>query len=154
MIPTSQIRIRRAVPDDAAPICRVAIAAVEAGWRQHYEDPVIAAWVATSTPKAYRAVIEEAGCVTLVAEHGEGIVGFGVIRTTGQRIRALYVHPECAGSGVGTALLRALEEVARQSGLDRLHLDASLNAVGFYARAGYQEAGRLTYPLPGGCEIA
>lgn len=39
---------------------------------------------------------------------------------------------------VGSALLAEIEGYARGSGLGSLELSASMNAVGFYERAGYE----------------
>jgi putative acetyltransferase len=74
-----------------------------------------------------------------------GVVGYGHLVPAERAVRAVYVRPEAAGDGVGTALLDALESRARDLRLDALTLHASLNAVGFYERAGYERTGRETY---------
>ena len=61
-------------------------------------------------------------------------------------VRAVYVHPDHARHGVGSALLAELEGYARGRGLDRLSLQSSLNAVGFYERAGYERVGEGESP--------
>ncbi len=60
------------------------------------------------------------------------------------------------GRGVGTALMRAAEEWAREQGAERVMLDASLtnvDALRFYEGIGYRRTGIiLTKPLTGGSE--
>lgn len=95
----------------------------------------------------------------LVARSGDGIAGCGgwsarrtlfggdrfAARETGRldplvdaaRIRAFFVAPECARSGVGAALLAACETAAAAAGFARAALMATLPGVPFYRRHGY-----------------
>jgi ribosomal protein S18 acetylase RimI-like enzyme len=54
---------------------------------------------------------------------------------------------------VGLKLLQKLEGRGRSLGLEALHLNASLNAVGFYQRAGYVAQEESKYLLASGIEI-
>lgn len=56
---------------------------------------------------------------------------------------AIGVREDLRGSGLGTALLRALVERARGAGIERLSLsvDASNSARALYAREGFREVG-------------
>lgn len=65
----------------------------------------------------------------LVKEDGVGKVG---------RVAALQ---EARGHGVGVALMRALDEKARDLGLRELVLDAQLQVIGFYQSLGYVAEG-------------
>ena len=93
----------------------------------------------------------------LVAEAEDGsIVGFGEINIDAGEVEAVFVDPEFGRCGVGSQVLQALEELARRQGLTALVLDASLNAVKFYERAGYQQTkptvcvyGKDAVPVPG-----
>ncbi|MDT0569704.1 GNAT family N-acetyltransferase [Streptomyces sp. DSM 3412] len=53
----------------------------------------------------------------------------------------LAVVPEARGLGVGVALVRAVEEAARERGLTAVDLGAQTHALGFYARLGYEAYG-------------
>ena len=55
--------------------------------------------------------------------------------------------PEAARCGVGTLIVRALEDLARDHGLTALHLDPSLTAAAFYSSLGYESRGRATHTL-------
>ena len=70
---------------------------------------------------------------TLVAEEGGRIVGFGDMTGDGYLDR-LYVHKDCQGRGVATALCDRLEAAA--PGPVETH--ASLTARPFFERRGYR----------------
>ncbi|MFB4425174.1 GNAT family N-acetyltransferase [Streptomyces sp. QL37] len=53
----------------------------------------------------------------------------------------LAVTREARGSGVGAALVRAIEEQARTLGLTAVDLHAQTHALGFYERLGYTAYG-------------
>ena len=59
------------------------------------------------------------------------------------RISQLVVEPGCQGRGVGSLLMTALLERAREAGVAGLHLDARTSATGFYARFGFAEVGAV-----------
>jgi GNAT superfamily N-acetyltransferase len=74
----------------------------------------------------------------LVARRGGHLVGFSAIKAT--MLLALYVDP-AHGRGAGRVLLQAAEAEARAGHVDRLSLQATLNAVGFHSRQGYSADG-------------
>lgn len=53
----------------------------------------------------------------------------------------LAVLPKGRGNGTGVALVRAVEERARERGLGAVELHAQTHALGFYARLGYTPHG-------------
>lgn len=53
----------------------------------------------------------------------------------------LAVTRDARGLGVGAALVRAVEAVARARGLTAVDLHAQTHALGFYARLGYEAYG-------------
>jgi predicted GNAT family N-acyltransferase len=55
----------------------------------------------------------------------------------------LVVREPARGSGVGVALVRAVEDRARQRGLSSVVLAAQTYAVGFYERLGYTAYGEV-----------
>jgi ribosomal protein S18 acetylase RimI-like enzyme len=57
-------------------------------------------------------------------------------------VQYLAVHPSCQGRGLGTQLLSASEEIARQHGCAEIHLSVYLDntkAIGLYERIGWQK---------------
>lgn len=84
--------------------------------------------------------------VFLVATDADGRpVGCGALRrldTTSAEVKRMYVEPGSRGSGVATAVLRALEEKARDRGWTTLRLEtgpAQPDAIRFYEREGYRQ---------------
>ena len=65
----------------------------------------------------------------------------GWIHRSDNSIEGLYVSPQAARQGVGTALVRLAEGRIAQAGERLVVLESSLNAVGFYVRLGYAPAG-------------
>ena len=65
-------------------------------------------------------------------------------------IRAFYVDPAAARSGVGSLLLRRSEADATEAGFNRFTMGATLTGKLFYARHGYRPGAEFSFPLPGG----
>jgi GNAT superfamily N-acetyltransferase len=68
-------------------------------------------------------------------------------------IRAVYVDPSHARRGIGRRLLVALETDGLTHGETTLRLDASLNAVAFYASQGYREHEHAIHALRAGGKL-
>ncbi|MDI6099700.1 GNAT family N-acetyltransferase [Actinoplanes sp. NEAU-A12] len=72
-------------------------------------------------------------------------VGCGALRRldrTTAEVKRMYVTPESRGSGVSTAILRALEAAAADRGWTTIRLEtgpAQPDAMRFYQREGYRE---------------
>lgn len=66
------------------------------------------------------------------------------------RVRAFFVHPDCARRGIGRRLLAACEAAAREAGFGRAELVATLPGEPLYAACGYQIVERLTVDTPAG----
>jgi putative acetyltransferase len=81
--------------------------------------------------------------LTLVATLQGSPVGFASL-ASGGKIDMLYVHPAAVGQGVGAMLADALEKLAGGRGADRLVVDASDSARGFFEKRGYVAQQRNT----------
>jgi putative acetyltransferase len=145
------LRLRRASTEDGAAIQAAHAAAIRVTCRGHYPAADIEAWADRLTPRSYDESIARRDVV--VAEEEGGIAGFGVLGVEQCEVRAVYVHPDAGRRGVGRALLDALEAIARLRGLREVRLDSSLNAVGFYAAAGWRRLGDTRHTFPGGLDI-
>jgi GNAT superfamily N-acetyltransferase len=95
------------------------------------------AWADAHLPAWMHAVVRERH--VHVFEHANSVVGW--VSAVGCRIDGLYVSPPHAGCGVGRALLKFAEAQIAARGFAEVVLDASVNAIGFYASVGYQPAG-------------
>jgi GNAT superfamily N-acetyltransferase len=66
------------------------------------------------------------------------------------KIRAFFVHPKWARHGIGSLILEACENAAREAGFTRLEMGATLSGVAFYRAKGYAEVERHNAPLSNG----
>ncbi len=132
---SGEIKVRRAARSDGEHIWRVHTAAIKGSCGDRYTVEEIDAWTSRLSPDSYDAQIR--GKALYVAQDDEQVVGFGQLDVVSGEVEAVYVLPDQAGRGIGGLLLRTLEDVARECGVKRLHLDSSLNAVGFYEHEGY-----------------
>jgi GNAT superfamily N-acetyltransferase len=117
-----------------------------------YTPEELHAWAVPRAPESYEELIRSREF--FVAEMDDVIVGFGVLNEKRAEVEAIYVSPVAGRRGIGLELLRALEERASSFGLEMLRLNASLNAVQFYEKAGYVAQERSKYRLLTGIEIA
>lgn len=151
--------IRNATPEDSSRIAEIQIC----GWRYAYRG-MISDYELFSGRQVKKAIekIEKKiteGCGMLVYEdlaegEGRGIVkGFlshGPARDpdlAGEyELYALYVQPEFAGCGIGTALMKAGEECARAVRCRKLALwviEKNSAAIGLYRKLGYSPDGTI-----------
>ena len=87
----------------------------------------------------------EAESLHLLALDGGRVVGCVLFHPEGPesgRLFQMAVEPERQGSGLGTRLVRALEQEVAARGFREITLHARDAAVGFYARLGYVTFGR------------
>ncbi|MGH8370030.1 MAG: GNAT family N-acetyltransferase [Gammaproteobacteria bacterium] len=134
---TFDIAIRAATPTDIPAINQVHMASIRGLCASAYSPDTIEAWASNPDMGRYQRMMAP-GARCLVAVAADVICGFGSLELEKSRLASLFVHPDHAGSGVGGALLKRLEALALESGIDSLRLEASLNARGFYEVHGYK----------------
>lgn len=90
-------------------------------------------------------------CILLVAERAGAVVGYGLVLLHGAtalaHLYSIAVDPRRQGEGIGSALLAACEEAARDAGRAVLRLEVRVDnkaAIRIYKAAGYREIG--SYP--------
>lgn len=137
------LRLRRAVRQDARAIGAVFDAAVRAGWGylgDLVQEPMFA-------PKDWDDVVAEHDSpnVLLVAGSPEGqVLGFCAAHPQDGELYLLFVDPECGGRGVGRALLDAAHGALRAAGCRQAFLfthEQNERALSFYASSGYRPDG-------------
>jgi ribosomal protein S18 acetylase RimI-like enzyme len=110
--------------------------AVRLGCATHYPPDIIATWCAAPPPAEMPLLVRAGGGI--IAEEGGQALGYAILDLDTGEVDAVFVDPARQGSGIGQALLRTLEAMARERGLATMFLSASLNAVAFYERAGFR----------------
>lgn len=94
-----------------------------------------------------RLLVPPGGVFVVAVSDGEPVAcgGLHAIAPSVGELKRMWVHGDWRGAGLGTRLLRHLEDLARARGLATLRLDtnaALTEAIAMYGRAGYQAVGR------------
>ena len=71
-------------------------------------------------------------------------------RVDAARVRAIFVHPAYARQGLGSLILKTVEDAARAAGFHRFEMGSTLTGVHLYRLKGYREVERIAVPLAGG----
>jgi len=104
-----------------------------------YNPEQIAAWSSDSIdPEVWAQRFE--GRQTTVAVNGDQLVGFAELTMDGA-IDRFYVHAEYQGRGLGGRMLAILLKKARELGLKRLTVEASITAKPFFESQGFTHLG-------------
>lgn len=84
-----------------------------------------------------------------VGYHGNDRIGVGGLEVHGSAglLRSLVVERNARDEGLGTALCEALENRARDDGIESAYL-LTTTAAGFFDRRGYDEVARAAAPTP------
>jgi len=152
----NNIVIRDAIRDEwpgALAIHRRAIHELAA---PYYSASVLAAWappIAEQDMPRYLGEFDQklsSGFIVLVAYVNNTLAGFGEIVPLRNELLAVYVNPDFARQGVGTAILTELEHRAHSLKLPFLQMVASLAAVPFYLHHGYLSLGEDVHTLKSG----
>jgi GNAT superfamily N-acetyltransferase len=69
------------------------------------------------------------------------------------RIRAFFVHPDWARRGIGSRILAACEEAAREAGFSGFELGATIAGERLYRARGYEPIDRIEVPLGNGASL-
>ncbi len=75
--------------------------------------------------------------ITYVAELDNHIVGFGDMTSEGH-VDRLYTHRSFQSKGIGSRILSALEQEAKQCGIKGLTVESSITAKPFFEQKGYE----------------
>lgn len=136
-----KIQVRPATEDDAADACNVIRRSiVECCEDDHRGDvTVLDGWLRNKTPEFVRRVILAPSAFSVVASVDEETVGFGSALTG--EVTLCYVAPSVRFTGVGKALLAAIEDHAARAGVEALRLESTRTARAFYLRNGFVAEG-------------
>ncbi|MBV9223335.1 MAG: GNAT family N-acetyltransferase [Acidobacteriaceae bacterium] len=146
--------IRSAALADADQIAAAHVDSIHSLGAKAYGPDIITAWGAPRDGERYRRAMESGELFFVATESDstdERVLGFSSYRVEdGKHRTAIYVRGEAARTGVGSALFKAAETAAREHGAKEIHVDASLAAVGFYKRQGFEELVAGQHQLKGG----
>jgi putative acetyltransferase len=137
--------LRPFLPADAMALRDLFAQSIDELTADDYDEDQRLAWVSSAEDAAeFRAKLGD--MLTLVVQLDGEYLGFGSLKDN-KTIDMLYVHPDFAGEGVGTALADALEKIAAARGAEAVTADVSDTAIPFFERRGYIGAQRNSIPL-------
>jgi GNAT superfamily N-acetyltransferase len=137
---TKEVEIRRATARDAEAVYEIVLRALRETNARDYPSSVIDRLVLT-LPKEVASTLE-AWLAYVVVVDGR-IVGTGSLN--GNMVRAVFVHPDYQGRGIGTKLMDAVENAANVQSVDILSVQSSITAQPFYAKRGFKVVREVFY---------
>ena len=130
-----QFALRPFLAEDASTVVQIFQAAIAELTSDDYSEAQQEAWASVADDVGDFAA-KLGGQLTLVATLDGEPVGFASLAGK-DKIDMLYVHPDAAGQGAGATLADALEKLAGARGAEKLTVDASDTARGFFEHRGY-----------------
>jgi GNAT superfamily N-acetyltransferase len=128
-----EVEIRRATAWDAEAAYEIVLRALRETNARDYPASVIDRLV-LSLPEGVASKLEEWHAYVAVIDGR--IVGTGNLN--GKTVRAVFVHPDYQGRGIGTKLMDAVENAANVQSVDTLTVQSSITAQPFYAKRGFK----------------
>lgn len=123
--------------EDAARLEDIFQRAVREIGRRFYTGEQVSAWSGPRVTAERLHALYTDGRSTFIAEEAHGqAVAFSDLETSGH-VDMLYCDPDFARMGIASALLAAVEQRARASGIVRLYTEASEAARPVFERSGF-----------------
>ena len=155
------ITTRRATIDDAAALASFATRAFRDTYESENTPSDMAMYVAESFGESQqRAEIEDSRLVVLLAERGDDIVGYALMREGPApdavaaadciEIVRLYAAKQLIGAGIGAMLMQRCVDEAAARGKTGLWLgvwEHNVRAIAFYRRWAFADVGTLEFML-------
>ena len=132
---SAPLAMRPYLPADCAACAVIFRAGIEALASEDYDEDQRSAWMGAADDEAAFAS-RLGGALTLVATISGAPAGFASLKGR-DLIDMLYVDPQYARRGVGTALIDALTRLAGGRGAAQLTADVSDTARGLFERQGF-----------------
>ena len=144
--------IRRAAEPDLPAVAEVHRASIREIAPAFYPPRVVAHWGRERDIEEYRRGMVDHGDAIFVAEAAHRpsrFLGFSHYRFHEGRhyLKGLFVRGTVARRGLGTRLLRVVEDFARAAGATELYVEGSLSGEAFYKARGFTELSRHKHAM-------
>jgi putative acetyltransferase len=139
--------LRPYLPADAPVLAALFRASVEELAAEDYDPDQREAWASAADDEAAFAA-RLAGALTIVALVAGEIAGFASLKDN-NLFDMLYVRPDRAREGVGSALADAIEKLAAGRGTKMVTVEAADSARDFFTARGYVPQSRNTVTIAG-----
>ena len=144
------IGVRKANAEDAKAVWEIRKLAILKQCKEHYPADLLQKWTDGSMDDQFVRLVE---AHFYVATIDDDVVGTGMIDCNNGQIDGLAVRPDMMNHGIGKKMLTFLEDIALQSGLQKLTLDSTLNAIEFYRKCGFRGDRVGEYESPRGITL-
>jgi N-acetylglutamate synthase-like GNAT family acetyltransferase len=136
------IEIRQATPNDAPAACALLRRSIEEGCAADHGQraEILQPWLSNKTPETVATWFSSPSNYAVVAVQGQELAGLALL-TQGGKLALCYVLPGRLRSGIGSAMMRAIEAQARAWDIGKLHMHSPSSASAFFERLGYVNAG-------------
>ena len=137
------IDIRRGTPGDAEAACALLRRSIEEGCAADHGGlpEILEPWLSNKTPQTVAAWLTSPTNYVVVAAEGEALAGLALLTQAG-KLALCYVLPGQLRSGIGSALMHAVEVQARTWDIGKLFMHCPSSASPFFERLGYVNAGK------------
>lgn len=132
----TKIKTRKYQPSDAKALVDIYYYTIHRINSQDYSKEQIDAWAPITSLKVDNWKTKWDDVPPIVALLDDIVVGFAEFEKNGH-IDCFYVHHLYQGCGVGTALMRAIEELAYHYGCKKLYSEVSITAKPFFEKSGF-----------------
>jgi putative acetyltransferase len=159
MIPITDLRFRRAEPDDADAIALAHRDSIQSLGPARYPQNVVDDWQEGLTEDVYRNAMQRGEVFFIATADVDGstlVLGFSsdYVIEGSTHGTSVYVRGLAARRGIGSRLLAMAEDHARSGGATTVTVEASLTGVEFYKAQGFQETSRGETHLMSGRPIS
>jgi len=137
---TTEVVTRRATAGDAEAVYEIVLRALRETNARDYPASVIDRLVLT-LPKGVASKLEEWHAYVAVVDGR--IVGTASLND--RTVRAVFVHPDYQGRGIGTELMNSVENAASVQSESTLSVQSSITAQPFYAKRGFKVVREVFY---------
>jgi len=137
----ARVLIRQMSESDVDAVVGIALANYDGVMAEHLSADILAGFRADITPEFFREQL--AWKRVFVAEHAGEVVATGALADYGTpdqpryTVSQFYVRSDLHRRGIGRRLLEHFVAIARDLGVDDLHVPSSRNAIRFYQHAGF-----------------
>ncbi len=129
-------RFKKSDAVKAASIIRKALIEINS---KSYPESVIKYMYDVFTPEKMVELSKERDF--LVATEQDVILGTATLKN--DHVGNVFVDPKHHGKGMGTKLMNAIESLARERGITKLILNASIDAIKFYQKLNYEKVSKV-----------
>jgi GNAT superfamily N-acetyltransferase len=137
---TTEVVTRRATAGDAEAVYEIVLRALRETNARDYPASVIDRLVLT-LPEGVASKLEEWHAYVAVVDGR--IVGTASLND--RTVRAVFVHPDYQGRGIGTELMNSVENAASVQSESTLSVQSSITAQPFYAKRGFKVVREVFY---------